>query len=46
MALKKDHGGLITIKKKLPEYFLLRRTFGPPSPRISPSLLLQLSANP
>ncbi len=39
-------GPLITDDRPLPEYFLLRRTFGPPSPHISPTLLLQLSANP
>jgi spermidine synthase len=37
-------GPLITDDRPLPEYFLLRHAFGPPSPRVSPGLLLQLSA--
>jgi spermidine synthase len=32
-------GPLITDDHPLPEYFLLRQLFGPPSPRLSPSLL-------
>jgi spermidine synthase len=39
-------GPLITDDRPLPEYFLLRHAFGPPSPRVSPTLLLQLSASP
>ena len=39
-------GPLITDDRPLPEYFLLRHAFGPPSPRVGPGLLLQLSANP
>ncbi|MFL5726645.1 MAG: fused MFS/spermidine synthase [Chloroflexota bacterium] len=33
-------GPLITDDRPLPEYFLLRRLFGPPSPRVTPSELL------
>jgi len=33
-------GPLITDDRPLPEYFLLRRMFGPPSPRVTPSVLL------
>ena len=40
------NGPLITDDRPLPEYFLLRHVFGPPSPQVSPDLLLQLSANP
>jgi spermidine synthase len=36
-------GPLITDDRPEPEYFLLRRLFGPPSPRVSPGILLQLS---
>jgi spermidine synthase len=39
-------GPLITDDHPLPEYFLLRRGFGPRSPRIGPALLLQLSTSP
>jgi hypothetical protein len=39
-------GPLVTDDRPLPEYFLLRRGVGPPSPRIGPALLLQLSASP
>jgi hypothetical protein len=39
-------GPLITDDRPMPEYFLLRHTFGPPSPPVNPSLLLRLSANP
>ena len=34
-------GPLITDDRPLPEYFLLRRLFGPPSPRVTPGELLQ-----
>ena len=37
-------GPLVTDDRPLPEYFLLRHLFGTPSPGVSPSLLLQLSA--
>src|SRR4029079_2306441 len=33
-------GPLITDDRPLPEYFLLRRLFGPPSPRVTPRELL------
>jgi spermidine synthase len=39
-------GPLITDDRPLPEYFLLRHAFGPPSPKVSPGLLLQLTASP
>ncbi len=39
-------GPLITDDRPLPEYFLLRHAFGTPSPKVSPGLLLQLSASP
>ena len=39
-------GPLITDDRPLPEYFLLRHIFGPPSPRVSPTLLLQLTRSP
>jgi spermidine synthase len=39
-------GPLITDDRPLPEYFLLRHAFGPFSPRLSPGLLLQLTASP
>jgi hypothetical protein len=32
-------GPLITDDRPLPEYFLLRRLFGPPSPRVTPGVL-------
>lgn len=41
-----DEGPLITDDRPLPEYFLLRHAFGPPSPQVSPGLLRQLSASP
>jgi spermidine synthase len=37
-------GPLITDDRPLPEYFLLHRLFGPPSPRLSPGELVKLSA--
>jgi spermidine synthase len=37
-------GPLITDDRPLPEYFLLHRIFGTPSPRLSPGELLKLSA--
>ncbi|MFL5681298.1 MAG: fused MFS/spermidine synthase [Chloroflexota bacterium] len=37
-------GPLITDDHPLPEYFLLRRLFGPPSPRVSPAILEQFAA--
>ena len=36
-------GPLITDDRPLPEYFLLRRLFGPPSPQVSRSVLRQLT---
>ncbi|MDQ6796188.1 MAG: fused MFS/spermidine synthase [Chloroflexota bacterium] len=36
-------GPLITDDRPLPEYFLLRRGFGPTSPQVSPSVLRQLT---
>ncbi len=36
-------GPLITDDRPLPEYFLLRRLFGPPSPRVTPSELFRLT---
>jgi spermidine synthase len=38
------NGPLITDDRPLPEYFLLNRLFGSPSPRLSPSELVKLSA--
>jgi spermidine synthase len=35
-------GPLITDDQPLPEYFLLRRTFGPSSPRVTPGELLRI----
>jgi spermidine synthase len=37
-------GPLITDDRPLPEYFLLRRLFGTPSPRVTPSELFRLTA--
>jgi spermidine synthase len=37
-------GPLITDDRPLPEYFLLRRLFGPPSARVTPAELFTLSA--
>jgi spermidine synthase len=37
-------GPLITDDRPLPEYFLLRRLFGPPSPRVTPSELAKFSS--
>jgi spermidine synthase len=37
-------GPLITDDRPLPEYFLLRRLFGPPSPRVTPSELARFSS--
>ena len=37
-------GPFITDDRPLPEYFLLRHLYGSPSPGVTPSLLLQLSA--
>jgi spermidine synthase len=37
-------GPLITDDHPEPEYFLLRRVFGPQSPRVSPQILLQLTS--
>jgi hypothetical protein len=34
-------GPIITDDRPLPEYFLLRRLFGPPSPRVTPGELLR-----
>ena len=39
-------GPLITDDHPLPEYFLLRRLFGPPSPPVSPDILRQLASQP
>ncbi len=39
-------GPLVTDDRPLPEYFLLRHAFGPPSPKVSPGLLLQLTSSP
>ena len=36
-------GPLITDDRPLPEYFLLRRVYGPPSPRIGPSQLRSMT---
>lgn len=36
-------GPLITDDRPLPEYFLLRRLLGPPSPRVTPDELLRLT---
>ena len=36
-------GPLITDDRPLPEYFLLRRLFGAPSPKVTPSELLRLT---
>ena len=36
-------GPLITDDRPLPEYFLLRRLFGTPSPKVTPSELLRLT---
>ena len=36
-------GPLITDDRPLPEYFLLRRTYGPPSPNVGPSLLREMT---
>jgi spermidine synthase len=36
-------GALITDDRPLPEYFLLRRLFGPSSPRVTPSELFRLT---
>jgi hypothetical protein len=36
-------GPLITDDRPLPEYFLLRRLFGPSSPRVTPSELFRLT---
>ncbi len=38
-------GPLITDDRPLPEYFLLRRLFGPPSPRAVPSELFRLTGD-
>jgi spermidine synthase len=38
-------GPLITDDRPLPEYFLLRRSFGPSSPRVSPSVLRNLTGS-
>jgi spermidine synthase len=37
-------GPLITDDHPLPEYFLVRRLWGPPSPLVSPTILRQFSA--
>ena len=39
-------GPLVTDDHPFPEYFLLRHAFGSGSPRVSPGVLQQLSANP
>jgi hypothetical protein len=36
-------GPLITDDRPLPEYFLLRRLFGTPSPRVTPAELFRLT---
>jgi spermidine synthase len=36
-------GPLVTDDRPLPEYFLLRRLFGPPSPRVTPNELFRLT---
>jgi hypothetical protein len=36
-------GPLITDDRPLPEYFLLRRLFGTPSPKVTPSELFRLT---
>ena len=38
-------GPLITDDRPMPEYFLLRRMFGPPSPRVTPRELLRASSS-
>jgi predicted membrane-bound spermidine synthase len=38
-------GPLITDDRPEPEYFLLRRLFGPPSPRVTRDLLVQLTSH-
>src|SRR4029079_19719048 len=38
-------GPLITDDRPMPEYFLLRRMFGPPSPRVTPRELLGASSS-
>jgi hypothetical protein len=39
-------GPLITDDHPLPEYFLVRRVWGPPSPLVSPTILRQFAAGP
>jgi spermidine synthase len=39
-------GPLITDDHPLPEYFLVRRLWGPPSPLVSPTILRQFAAQP
>ena len=39
-------GPMVTDDHPLPEYFLLRHLFGPPSPRVTPKLLLSLTPAP
>jgi hypothetical protein len=36
-------GPLITDDRPLPEYFLLRRAFGPPSPAVNRGILLEMT---
>jgi len=38
-------GPLITDDRPLPEYFLLRRMFGPPSPRVTPTELFRIAGS-